>query len=93
MKAIGPSFADELKAVGLLGLPFSWGSNGDIQFDPRMTPAQKDAVLAVYAAHDPTKPVLPLISPLMQALDTLLALPTPTAQQIVAALRVWRQGM
>jgi len=52
-KAIGPSFPDELKVAGLTGLPFSWGSDGSIQFDSRMTQAQKDAVNAVYAAHNP----------------------------------------
>lgn len=58
-KAIGPSFSDELKAAGLSGLPFSWGSDGAIQFDPRMTQAQKDAVLAVYAAHNPASVASP----------------------------------
>jgi len=53
MKPIGPSFSDELKAAGLLGLPFSWGTDGVIQFDSRMTQAQIDAVKAVYDAHDP----------------------------------------
>ena len=92
-KAIGPSFPDELKVAGLLGLPFAWGSDGEIHFDLRMTQAQRDAVQAVYAAHDPTKPAAPPSSPLTQALDVLLALPAPNAQQIVAALRVWRQGL
>jgi len=55
MKAIGPGFAEELQAAGLLGLPFSWGSDGDIQFGSTMTIAQIDAVNAVYAAHDPLK--------------------------------------
>jgi len=53
MKAIGPSFEIELKAAGLLGLPFSWGGDGSIQFSPDMTQSQKDAVLAVYDSHDP----------------------------------------
>ena len=35
----------------------------------------------------------PSLTPLMKALDTLLALPTPNIQQIIALLRVWRQGM
>lgn len=58
-KAIGPAFYDELAAAGLVGLPFSWGTDGIIQFDPRMTPGQVVAVQAVYATHDPTKPALP----------------------------------
>lgn len=55
MKAIGPTFATELTAADLNGLPFSWGSDGDIQFDQRMTSEQIVAVNAVYAAHDPNK--------------------------------------
>ncbi len=53
MKAIGPTFDKEIRAAGLGGLPFSWGTDGDIQYGPAMTQAQKDAVQAVYAAHDP----------------------------------------
>ena len=78
MKAIGPSFSGELKAAGLYGLPFSWGSDGVIQFDPRITQAQLDAVLAVYAAHDPTTPAAPTQDALNTAdlktkIDTLVA--------------------
>jgi hypothetical protein len=58
---IGPTFVNELQAAGLLGLPFSWGGDGVIQFAPSMLKAQIDAVNAVYAAHDPTKP--PVIVP------------------------------
>lgn len=53
---IGPHFADELEAAGLLGLPFSWGADGSISFDPQMSPEHVAAVQAVYAAHDPTRP-------------------------------------
>lgn len=55
MKRIGPSFSEELRRAGLLGLPFSWGDDGVIQFDDRCTGVQREAVLAVYAAHDPAK--------------------------------------
>lgn len=51
---IGPTFGAELARAGLAGLPFSWSSDGTINFDPSMTAAQVNAVLAVYAAHDPT---------------------------------------
>lgn len=54
-KAIGPTFGAELKAAGLLGLPFVWGSDGTILFDSLMTPNQIDAVMAVCTAHDPSK--------------------------------------
>ena len=55
-KTIGPHFIAELQAAGLVGLPFTWGEDGAIQFDPRMTQPQRDAVLAVYAAHNPATP-------------------------------------
>lgn len=55
MKAIGPTFYAEIKAAGLTGLPFSWGDDGKIEFHVDMLQSQRDAVLAVYAAHDPTK--------------------------------------
>jgi hypothetical protein len=56
MKAIGPNFQNELKAAGLLGLPFAWGDDGAINFGAAITPTQQAAIEAVYAAHDPTKP-------------------------------------
>ena len=78
MKPIGPSFGDEIKVAGLLGLPFSWGADGVIQFDPRMTQTQMNAVLAVYAAHDPLTPAAPTQQALNAAdlkakIDTLVA--------------------
>lgn len=57
MPAIGPSFAQELRAAGLSGLPFSWGSDGSIEFGERMTEEQRQAVQAVYDTHV-AKPVL-----------------------------------
>jgi hypothetical protein len=58
VKLIGPTFGREILAAGLAGLPFSWSSDGSITFDPSMTQDQIDAVLAVYAAHDPDAPLL-----------------------------------
>ncbi len=52
-KTIGPSFSLELQAAGLLGLPFSWGSDGTFAFGESVTPQQISGVMAVYAAHDP----------------------------------------
>lgn len=52
MKQIGPTFPAELAEAGLVGLPFSWGNDGVLSLDV-LTEAQRDAVLAVYAAHDP----------------------------------------
>ncbi len=54
---IGPNFYNELFAAGLGGLPFSWSSSdGTITYGPSITDAQKSAIEAVLAAHDPTKP-------------------------------------
>jgi hypothetical protein len=58
MKPIGPTFPVELKAAGLLGLPFVWGSDGGISFNAAMTPEQIAAVEAIYAAHDPELPLI-----------------------------------
>lgn len=56
-KPIGPTFAAELNAAGLAGLPFAWGGDGSFSFDPTMTKDEITAVGKVYAAHDPTKTV------------------------------------
>lgn len=53
---IGSNFALDLKAAGLHGLPFSWGSDGSFEFGQSMTQEQIDGVLAVYAAHVPQEP-------------------------------------
>jgi hypothetical protein len=52
---IGPTFAKELQAAGLTGLPFSWGDDGTFAYDESMTSDQIAAVQAVFAAHVPTK--------------------------------------
>lgn len=52
-KQIGPTFAAELVAAGLSGLPFSWSDAGVFNFDAAMTQQQRDAVTAVYTAHNP----------------------------------------
>lgn len=55
-KAIGPNFANELAAAGLGGLPLSWSADGTILYGDAVTPGQREAVAAIYAAHDPAKP-------------------------------------
>lgn len=50
-KTLGDSFADELKAADLLGLPFSWSKDGVMEFSDDMTPQQVESVMAVYSAH------------------------------------------
>jgi hypothetical protein len=49
-KVIGPSFQSELRAAGVLGLPFSWDNLGI--YMEALTPAQRVTVQAVYNAHN-----------------------------------------
>lgn len=71
MKAIGLSFAHEIETAGLIGLPFSWTSEGAINFSELMTEAQKATVLAVYSSHNP----LTLIEP--TPIESIRALEAP----------------
>lgn len=59
MKTIGPTFANELRAAGLFGLPFSWQEDGTINFGDSITAAQTTSVQSIYAAHDPLKADFP----------------------------------
>ncbi len=63
MTTIGPSFGRELEIAGLAGLPMAWGADGRITFGDAVTRQQRDAVLTVLAAHDPTKPAPPPKTP------------------------------
>lgn len=50
---IGPTFYDELRAVGAT-TEIAWSpESGHIEYAPSVTPAQRAAVEAVLAAHDP----------------------------------------
>lgn len=49
---IGPSFAAEIEAAGLMGLPFAWSSEG-VTFGGDLTTEQRAAIEAVVAAHAP----------------------------------------
>lgn len=64
---IGPNFGNELAAAGLAGLPFAWASDGTITGETNLTSAQQTALVAVVAAHDPTKPDLRLAASLALA--------------------------
>lgn len=92
-KAIGPSFATELKVAGLLGLPFAWGADGGFTFDPALTQVQITAILAVYAAHDPSALVPDLhaldVADVKAKIDLLVAagLIPQTIKDFVQALR------
>lgn len=65
-KKIGPSFVAELNAAGLSSLPFSFSEDGEFNFDPRMDAEKVDAVLVLYAEHDPSKVSIP-----QQAIEAL----------------------
>lgn len=50
---IGPNFYFELINAGLIGLKFSWGSDGQITYDPSLTAEQRTAIQNLVAAHVP----------------------------------------
>lgn len=53
---IGENFHNELSAAGLLHVAFSFSpETGECIFCDTVPQAERDAVLAVIAAHDPTK--------------------------------------
>lgn len=53
---IGPTFVDELCGKGgLIGHHFSWSQEGVMEFFDDTPQEVVDGVMAVYAAHDPTK--------------------------------------
>lgn len=54
MKAIGPTFGDELRTAGVAD-GVSWQRNGEIVFSETVTEAQRTAVIDVYNAHDPNR--------------------------------------
>ena len=57
---IGPGFAAEIEAAGLMGLAFSWSAQG-VTYGADLTTQQRAAIEAVVAAHDPAslgKPAL-----------------------------------
>lgn len=55
---IGPTFARDVEAAGLLGLPFAWSADG-VTYDDRLTADQRAAIEAVVAAHDPSATLEP----------------------------------
>lgn len=90
MKPIGPSFPYELDAAGIVDRRFSWGTDGVIQFDPLVPQAVRDAVLAVYAAHDPARPAPePKVMALRRQIQAALTDPSVpgTIKAVLAALR------
>jgi hypothetical protein len=96
-KAIGPGFATELKAAGLLGQHFSWQPDGTLEFFADTPPAIVAAVQAVYAAHDPAAAAPPprQLAPLdFMALFTEAELEAIVAATIqTAAIKLWYDRM
>lgn len=58
-KTLGPTFAIEISAADLSGIPFWWDADFNVNFNDDVTQEQRDAVLAVIDAHDPTRRVVP----------------------------------
>lgn len=56
MKNISGKFIQELTAAGVSCEGVSWNSSGDIFFREDVPQQRRDAVLAVYAVHDPLAP-------------------------------------
>jgi hypothetical protein len=55
----GPTFGDEVIAAGLGGLPFAWGTDGDITGRENLSAEQNATLDDVVAAHDPSKTAVP----------------------------------
>jgi len=64
MIKIGPTFAAELAAAGLGGLPCSWCPDGTVNV-AQLSAAQQQIFQQVLAAHDPTKQA-PAVVPYLQ---------------------------
>lgn len=51
---IGPTFVDEVRAAGVTFEGYSWNvMSGEFLFQEDVPQATRDAVAAVYGAHDP----------------------------------------
>ena len=57
MNRIGPTFGSELTAAGVAD-GVAWSEDGEVWFNDDVTQAQREAVQAVLAAHDPSKPFI-----------------------------------
>lgn len=66
----GKTFPLELKAAGLVDLPFSWTPDGSFIFDDSLSAEQRAAIEAVAAAHSPEA-----TTPLMEIADKEAANP------------------
>lgn len=74
MGKIGAHISEELKAAGVMGLPFAWNpETGAVRTDdPALTAAQRQTILAVFAAHNPLNvPPMPDPEGFLQDLQTI----------------------
>jgi hypothetical protein len=76
-KAIGPTFFDEIKAAGISGDGWACSVDGRFSFNA-LPQATQDAILAVYAAHNPA--AIPAKQVRDADMDTAIAGDTVVAQ-------------
>lgn len=82
---IGPSFAADLAAAGLLGLPFAWSAEG-VTYSDDLSAEQREAIEAVVDAHDPARPDPAAIA--AECSRRILARVSTTAQANITAFVV-----
>ncbi len=70
MKTYSSTFAAELVAAGVGGLPMTWDKDGNFQFDDSITQAQRDTILAVAAVNKPDNPRITEIKRRLADIDT-----------------------
>ena len=88
---IGPTFADELRAAWLAGLPFCWGSTTGLHDLSALTDAQRAGVAAVLATHDQTR-AIPVAPDKLVVLATDLSAAT-TLAGLNAAMLKWAESV
>lgn len=67
MTEIGPNFYNEIAAAGLAGLPFSWGTDGDLNYGEAITDEQRAAIEGVLASHSAARPNPTIAAPALLA--------------------------
>ena len=90
MDVLGQTFASEIVAAGLGGLPFSWQPDGGISGRENLTTAENAALDTVIAAHDPAK-----LAPVKHPVDERMADPVFAAliEELAAAKGITRDDL
>lgn len=91
MKTIGPNFPAEIKAAGLAGLSFGWTPDSALVFDAAMTPEKIAAVQAVYAAHDPSKPLTQTPQESIDSLERTDMIPRAVREFMLGSIKKYAQ--